>query len=58
MFPNDAFIVKSVEDAGMCVNDWWNIAERRNTESSKTPGIPHKVSMRKNKGLQDERPEI
>jgi len=29
VFPNDAIRVKSVEDAGMCVNDWWKIAERR-----------------------------
>jgi len=40
------------------VNDWWKTAERRKTEISETPGIPQRVSMRKNKGLQDERPEI
>jgi hypothetical protein len=34
------------------------IGDRRRTESSETPGVPHRISMRKNKGLQDERPEI
>jgi hypothetical protein len=58
VFPNDAIIVKSGEDVGMCVNDWWKAVERGKTECSEIPGIPRKASMRKNKGLQGERPEI
>lgn len=58
MFPNDTIIVKSVEDAGMCVNDWRENDERRKTGCSETQGIPRRASMRKNTGLQGERPEI
>jgi hypothetical protein len=58
VFANDIIIVRSVEDAGMCVKDWWENAGRRKKECSETPGIPLRASMRKNTGLQGGRPEI